>query len=389
VIYRTNPKNGDKLSQLGFGCMRFPKDDSELLEVLGYAIEHGVNFFDTAYIYPHSEQRLGECLKKLGARERVKIATKLPPWKCKSYDDFDKIFEIQLQRLQTDYIDYYFIHSLTSLETWLRMKELGVLKWIDEKKASGKIKNIGFSFHGGRDDFIKITDDFNWEFLMIQYNYLDENSQAGKHGLQYAAQKGIPVIAMEPVRGGQLANNVPKQVLKLFDEMPNKLTPVDWALRWVLNHKEVTCLISGMGNMQMLKENLKTASEASADAFGEAETKLFEKVRNEVTKKIRVHCTGCGYCMPCPKGVDIAACFACLNEIPLSGKVAAIKQYLLTTTLKTKPSNASLCINCAKCEDRCPQVLPIMDKLKEVKKALEPFYYKPVRFVAKKILKIK
>jgi len=196
--YRVNPKNNDKLSILGFGCMRFTKDEKELEKQIIYAIENGVNYFDTAYIYPNSEVALGRVLAK-GYRDRVKIATKMPPYLIKKYEDFDKIFNAELGRLQTTYIDYYLIHMITDVNIWSRLVSLGVLDWIKEKKEKGQIINIGFSYHGGKDEFIKIVDVFDWEFCMIQYNYLDENKQAGKSGLQYAASKGIPVMIMEPL----------------------------------------------------------------------------------------------------------------------------------------------------------------------------------------------
>ncbi|MEW9124041.1 MAG: aldo/keto reductase [Thermotaleaceae bacterium] len=385
--YRVNPKNNDRLSILGFGCMRFAKDEKEVEKQIIYAIEKGINYFDTAYIYPNSEAILGRVLAK-GYRDRVKIATKMPPYLIKKYEDFDRIFNVELNRLQTDYIDYYFIHMLTDVEVWNRLVNIGVLKWIEEKKQKGQLTNIGFSYHGGRDEFIKIVDVYSWEFCMIQYNYLDENNQASKSGLEYASAKGLPVMIMEPLRGGKLVTNLPKEVYAVWERAYVKRSPAEWALRWIWNHPEVTVVLSGMNSQEMLEENIRVASESKANSFTREDFELFEHVRDILNEKIKIPCTGCNYCMPCPQGVDIPTCFSCFNDREIEGKYQAIFKYLMQTSLKVQSHNASLCTKCGICEKHCPQNIAIRDELTKVSKTLEGFYYKPVRFIIKKFMRL-
>jgi predicted aldo/keto reductase-like oxidoreductase len=385
--YRVNPKNNDKLSILGFGCMRFAKDEKEVEKQIIYAIENGVNYFDTAYIYPNSEVILGRVLSK-GYRHRVKIATKMPPYLIKKYEDFDKIFNTELQRLQTDYIDYYFLHMLTDTNIWTRLVNIGILKWIEEKKQKGQIKNIGFSYHGGREEFIKLVDIYDWEFCMIQYNYLDENNQAGKSGLQYAAAKGLPVMVMEPLRGGKLVTKLPKEVNEVWDKAHVRRSPAEWAFRWIWNHPEVTVVLSGMNSQEIVEENIRVAKEAEANSFAEEDYELFTKVRNILNEKIKVPCTGCNYCMPCPKGVDIPTCFSCYNDREIEGKPSSIGKYIMQTSIRTESHNASLCSKCGLCEKHCPQNIAIREELTKVSKAMEGFYYKPTRFLIKQFMKL-
>ncbi|QUH25874.1 aldo/keto reductase [Serpentinicella alkaliphila] len=385
--YRVNPRNNDKLSILGFGCMRFAKDEKEVEKQIIYAIENGVNYFDTAYIYPNSEVILGRVLAK-GYRERVKVATKMPPYFIKTYEDLDKVFNEELRRLQTDYIDYYFIHMLTDINIWSRLVEIGILKWIDEKKKKGQIINIGFSYHGGREEFIKLIDIYDWEFCMIQYNYLDENNQAGKNGLEYATSKGLPVMIMEPLRGGRLVTSLPKEVYQVFENAHAKRSPAEWALRWIWNHPEVTTVLSGMNSQEMIEENIKAASEVRANSFTEQDFELFKKVRQILNEKIQIPCTGCNYCLPCPKGVDIPTCFSCYNDRIIEGKIMAVGKYIMNTSLKTKANNASLCSKCGICEKHCPQKISIREELSKVTKSMEGFYYKPARFFIKRFMKL-
>lgn len=388
MLYRANPKNQDQLSTLGFGCMRFPKDEKEVEKQLMHAIESGVNYFDTAYIYPNSEVILGRILAKNGVRNKVKIATKLPPYLVKKYEDLDKLFYTELERLQTGYIDYYLIHMLTDVNTWTRLVNLGILDWINDKKKSGQLVNIGFSYHGGKEEFIKVVDAYDWEFCMIQYNYLDENNQAGKSGLQYAHAKGLPVMIMEPLRGGKLVSNLPKKVYDIFASAKIKRSPAEWAFRWIWNHPEVTLLLSGMNSMEMLEENLRVASSAKAGDFTETETVMFEKVREVLQDTIKVPCTACNYCMPCPFGVDIPTCFSCYNDIPIEGKMQASVKYIMQTSLKSKPQYASLCTDCGKCEKHCPQKIEIRKELKNVVNQMEKFYFKPALWFAKRFMKL-
>ena len=379
--YRTNPKNGDKISALGFGCMRFHKNAQETEKQIRYAIENGVNYFDTAYLYPNSETTLGRILAKDGLRDKVKIATKLPQYVAKKASDFDKYFNTELERLQTDRIDYYLLHMLTDLKSLKRLIDLGVFEWAEEKKRSGQIINFGFSFHGIQSEFLAIIDEYDWDFCMIQFNYLDEFNQAGKVGLEYAASKGMPVMIMEPLRGGTLVNNIPPAAADVFNNSPTKRTYADWGLRWVLNHPQVLCVLSGMGTQEMVEENIKTVISAEPNSLTEAELKMYSEVCEQIRKSTKVNCTGCGYCVPCPKGVDIPTCFSSLNDIVNKGKMGALMFYILMTN----EHNASLCIQCGKCESHCPQSIPIREKLTQVQNELEKFPYKPMRFIIKKV----
>lgn len=385
--YRVNPKNNDELSILGFGCMRFSKDESEVEKQIIYAIENGVNYFDTAYAYPNSEVILGRVLAK-GYRDKVKIATKLPPYMIKKYEDLDKIFYEELRRLQTDRIDYYFMHMLTDINMWGRLVNLGIVSWIEEKKQKGEIKNIGFSYHGGREDFKKLVDSYDWEFCMIQFNYFDENNQAGKSGLEYASEKGLPVMVMEPLRGGKLVTNLPKEVYTIWDNAYIKRTPAEWAFRWIWNHSEVTVVLSGMNSQEMVEENIRVAGSSEPNTFTEKDYKLFDEVRKLLDEKIKIPCTACNYCMPCPFGVDIPTCFSTYNDREIEGKFAAIGKYIMQTSLKTEASNASLCTQCGACEVHCPQKIAIRAELKNVTSKMEGIYYKPARFLIKKFMRL-
>ena len=386
--YKTNPVNGDELSFLGFGCMRFPKDENETEKLILHAIENGINYFDTAYMYRNSEETLGRILNKNNKRKDVKIATKIPPSMIKKYSDLDKYFDLELTRLQTDYIDYYLIHMITDVGIWWRLVDLDIKKWIDAKKAAGKIKNIGFSYHGGRDEFVKICDVYKWEFCLIQYNYLDENNQAGKTGLQHAASKGLPVMIMEPLRGGILANSLPKGAKNAFEHAHTKRSPAEWSFRWLWNQPEVTCVLSGMNSMEMLKENIAVASTAKVGDFTESDLEVIAKAKMAFAEAIKVPCTGCGYCMPCPQGVDIPTCLSCYNNIVIESKMAAFGKYMMQTSMKAKPQIASLCNKCGKCEQHCPQKIEIRNELQNTAKALEKFYFKPVMFIARRVMRI-
>lgn len=383
--YRINPRNGDKLSILGYGCMRFPRDEAEAVRLVHAAIDAGVNYFDTAYIYGNSEAVLGRALAG-GWRDRVKIATKLPPYLVRKYEDLDKLFGQQLARLQTGRIDYYFMHMLTDVKVWNKLVDLGILDWIAEKKKSGQIANIGFSYHGGKAEFRNLVDAYDWEFCMIQYNFFDENAQAGKSGLEYAAAKGLPVMVMEPLKGGTLVNSLPREVYAAWDSAHQKRSPAEWALRWVWNHPQVTTLLSGMSSREMLDENIRVAGEAEAGAFTAQDHALFDRVSAILREKIKVPCTGCSYCMPCPAGVDIPLCFAAYNDREVVGKFRAEVKYITQFSMTEQPANASLCTRCGRCVAHCPQSIDIPGELAGVAKAMEGFYYRPMRYILKKII---
>ncbi len=384
MIFRNNPKNGQQISSLAFGCMRFTKDEKELTSQIKYAIDNGVNYFDTAYIYPGSEVTLGRVLASLGYRDKVNIATKLPPYLVHKYEDFDKLFNTQLSRLQTDHIDFYMIHMLTEIKSWQALLDKGVLKWVQEKKASGAIKSFGFSFHGIQEEFTKIVDAYDWDFCMIQYNYLDENSQAGKSGLKLAAAKGMPVMIMEPLRGGRLAGNLPKDANSAINAAAVKRSPAEWSFKWIWNHPEVTTVLSGMNTMDMIKENIRVASETQPNSMSTDDLAVVEKLRTSILAATKVPCTGCAYCMPCPKGVDIPMCLSSYNDTQIHGGIVTKFHYIM----RTNKHNASLCTKCGKCVKHCPQKIAIPQELANAAKALEGGIYKPVRGVVRKFMKL-
>lgn len=376
-----NDRYGNPISLLGYGCMRFTKKGNSIdidkaeQEVMA-AIRGGVNYLDTAYIYPGSEAAVGEILKRNGCRKQVHIATKLPQYYIKSRGAIDRYFNEQLKRLQTDYIDYYLMHMLTDVSAWNKLKELGIEEWISRKKQEGSIRNLGFSFHGNTEMFLQILDAYDWDFCQIQYNYMDEHTQAGREGLKAAAAKGIPVIIMEPLRGGKLIELLPERAKKLIAEHPKKWTPAEWAFRWLWEQPEVTCVLSGMSSLDMVEENMRIASQVREGEFTEEDRALIEQIKQEIQRALKVGCTGCGYCMPCPKGIDIPAVFRCYNHMYTEGKGGGRHEYLQTVCLQKDFADAGSCIGCGKCEQHCPQHLEIRKKLKEANKELLPFYYK-------------
>ena len=373
-------KSGEALSIIGFGCMRFARkfgsiDFDEAERELLCAMENGVNYFDTAYIYPGSEELLGKVLEKNNCRDRINIATKLPHYLIRKSEDIENYFQEQLARLRTDHIDFYLMHMLPDCSTWERLKGLGVVEWIERKKASGAIRNIGFSYHGNSNSFTELVDAYDWDFCQIQYNYIDENTQAGRRGLMHASEKGLPVIIMEPLRGGRLVNALPKKAVDAFEKADPNRSPAEWGLRWLWNQPQVTVVLSGMNSMEMVQENCRIASNAEADTLSEDQLAVYEAVKAEINAKIRVGCTGCAYCMPCPKGVDIPGSFRCYNARYTEGFYTGMKEYFMTTTLRGQRSNASQCVKCGRCETHCPQGIHIRDELDNVKRVMEnPIY---------------
>ena len=376
-----NDRYGEPLSILGYGCMRFSKKGTGIhlakteQEILA-AYRAGVNYYDTAYLYPGSEAALGEILERNGIRDSVKIATKLPQYMVRNLDSAERDFSEELSRLRTDRIDYYLMHHLTDIVQWERLKALGIEDWIAAKKASGAIRNIGFSYHGNSAGFLRILEDYDWDFCQIQYNYVDEFAQAGVEGLKAAAAKGIPVMIMEPLRGGKLVNKLPVDANRLIAANERGWSAAEWALRWLWDQPEVTVVLSGMNSLEMVEENVRTASEAGVGAFTEADYALIDKVREEIKRTEKVGCTGCRYCMPCPQGVDIPGAFRCYNAMYSESKSAGRFQYAQTVGLTQEPAFPSQCIECGKCEKHCPQGIPIREKLKEADKALRPLPYR-------------
>ncbi|MBP3877667.1 MAG: aldo/keto reductase [Lachnospiraceae bacterium] len=385
-------KTGEPLSVLGYGCMRFSRkrgslDYEKAEKELLLAYKKGVNYYDTAYLYPGSEELLGKFLENNNLRDKVNIATKLPQYLVRNAGQIDKFFDEELRRLRTDHVDYYLMHLMTDISEWERLKGFGIAEWIESKKQSEAIRNIGFSFHGNTDMFLKILNAYDWDFCQIQYNYMDENTQAGRAGLEAAEKKGIPVIIMEPLRGGKLVGLLPEKAKQLIASDPHGWSPAEWGLRWLWDQPGVTCVLSGMNSREMVAENCRIADSVRAGEFGEAEFALLEKVKKEINARIRIGCTGCGYCMPCPKGVDIPGTFSCWNRMYSENRVAGIREYAMTIGFRKKPAYASQCVGCGKCEAHCPQKLPIREALKKADRALCP---PPVKFgieVAKKFMR--
>ena len=389
MLYRTNPKNRQQLSILGYGCLRFSKkgmstDQEKAERELLLALENGVNYFDTAYTYSGSEECLGKFLAK-GHRDKVNIATKLPHYYLKQPGDMERYFKEQLERLRTDHVEYYLMHMLNDIAAWERLKELGITEWIAKKKEKEQIMNIGFSFHGNTNNFLKILEAYDWDFCQIQYNYMDEHSQAGRKGLMRAHEKGMPVIIMEPLRGGRLVQGLPKTAVRLLERQNPKRSPAEWGLRWLWNQPEVTVVLSGMNDAAQVEENVRIASEADAGCMNEHDLEVIEQVKGEINRYMKVPCTGCAYCMPCPAGVDIPGCFSAYNARYTDSWYQGMKTYLMCTSLKTNPTNASKCIKCGKCEQHCPQGISIRKELQQVKKKMENPAYHIARAVSKRI----
>lgn len=370
--YRVFDKLGEKLSVLGFGAMRLPVEggdqgnikEEESIELIRYAIDKGVNYVDTAYNYHkgNSEILVGKALKD-GYREKVKIATKLPVWLVNTYEDFDKYLNEQLQKLDVEYIDFYLLHSLDR-EKWTKIKELNVFDFMDKALKDGRVKHIGFSFHDELSLFKEIIDSYDWHFCQIQYNYMNENYQAGTEGLEYAASKNIPVIIMEPLLGGKLAKTPPKEIQDIWNKAAVKRTPAEWGLRWVLNHKEVAVVLSGMSDMKQVEENIKTAEDAEPGSLTREELDLIEEAAEKFQSRTAIGCTNCEYCMPCPNKVWIPYNFELYNDYYMYETEEYSRN--MYQRLKEQNKSASLCVECGKCETACPQKLPIMETLKKV-----------------------
>lgn len=380
MLYRKFGKTDEMVSILGFGCMRFPTfkegdmdriDEEKSMAMVRYAIDKGVNYLDTAYPYHgsgmedgggQSEPFIARVIKD-GYREKVKIATKLPVWLLETREDMDKYLDQQLKRLQIETIDFYLLHSLNK-KVWEKLKDLGVDDFLDRAIADGRIKHAGFSYHDKPEYFKEIIDYYDFSFCQIQFNYLDEDYQAGLDGLHYASEKGLGIVIMEPLRGGKLVDNLPREVSDEFEKADKDRSAAEWALRWVWNHEDISVVLSGMSTMDQLVENLEIAKDAEANSLDKKELDLIDRVKEIFESKIKVHCTACGYCMPCPQGVDIAKNFTAYNNFYIfedKGEYEKLKD----------TEKASNCISCKTCETHCPQDIKISQEMENIRSLFE------------------
>lgn len=364
-----------KPSALGFGLMRLPilDDDfsdineEETKEMIKYAIDHGVNYFDTAWPYHEGESEavLGRILDELGEeyRDKVKLATKMPSWDVETQDDLDKFLNQQLEKLRTDCIDFYLLHGLDEF-TWNIYQELDdIFGWIEKVQEEGKIDHIGFSFHGNIELFKEIVDSYDWDFCQIQYNYIDQDFQAGREGLKYAADKGLGVIIMEPLRGGQLAAEPPETIKSILEKTDRDWPPVSWALHWLWSQPEVSLVLSGMSEMSQLKENVEIASNSEVGKLSEKEFEILDEIKEKYEELSPVGCTGCNYCGPCPEGVFIPDMMSLYNQAEVYGNYEFNYENYHSMPDEAKAFN---CVSCKKCEEKCPQDLPISDLMDEI-----------------------
>lgn len=383
MLYRNFGKTGEKVSILGFGCMRLPILDGNPVkineplatEMLHYAIDHGVNYIDTAYPYHGlsatqggmSEIVVGNILKDR-YRDQVNLSTKLPSWLVEKKEDLNYYLDEQLKRLQTDRIDFYLLHGL-GRNTWENLTNLGALEFLDSALEEGRIRYAGFSFHDEVELFKEIVDSYNWSFAQIQYNYMDENFQAGKEGLDYIAAKNIGTVIMEPLRGGCLTNNIPPDIQAIWDKASVKRSPAEWALRFLWDQPEIDVVLSGMSTMEQVIENVEIAENGQANSLTNGEKNLIYEVKETYTARIHAGCTGCNYCMPCPNGVDIPLNLNFLNDLYIYQNME--KPAGNYSFLKAKKASASFCDDCGECEEKCTQKLPIRKYLKEAAEVFE------------------
>ena len=385
MLYRKLGESGLNVSILGFGAMRLPiqggsqspadrfnpdrlVDEEETVKMIQYAIGQGVNYFDTAYVYHggKSEVALGKALK--GYRHKVILATKLPVMQATKREDFDRFLDEQLKRLDTNYLDVYLLHGLRR-QAWAKMKELGVLKFLDQIRRDGRARYVGFSFHDDVRIFKEIVDSYDWMLCQIQYNYYDENYQAGREGLIYAVSKGLGVVVMEPLRGGKLTSPIPEEIQAIWDSAEVKRTPAEWGLRWVWNHPEVSVVLSGMSSMSQVIENIKLANDGRPHSLSRKELSIINQVKETYQKMLKIDCTGCAYCMPCETGVNIPANFSMYNDMFVF-KTATEVSAIFYNMLLPPEQKASNCTECGECEEKCPQQLKIKNGLKTVHEAL-------------------
>lgn len=378
--YRHIGNTGVKASILGFGCMRLPMqpskekepaknffdllkhvDEEKSIEMIRFAMEKGVNYFDSAYMYHGgvSETVLGKAIQD--SRDKLILATKSPTPMIQKSEDFDRILDEQLSKLQTGYLDFYLLHGLGK-DGWEKVRKLGALDFLDRAKKDGRIRQSGFSFHDRFEVFTDIVDAYPWDMCQIQYNYFDVDHQAGRKGLQYAASKGIGVVIMEPLRGGRLTDRVPPEVTKIWDSAPEKRSPAEWALRWVWHHPEVSVVLSGMSDMDQVIENIAVAEDPAAGDLSAHEMAIIDRVADTYRSKFKVDCTGCEYCLPCPNGVNIPWIFSLYNDQFMFESIE--DGTLIYGGLMPADQRADNCVECGECEEKCPQQIEIIENLK-------------------------
>ena len=389
MLYRPD-RYGHPISQLGFGCMRFTRSSGAIdyakaeREILA-AVAAGVNYFDTAYLYPGSEELLGKVVEQNGLRERICIATKLPQYTAHTMPAVERIFREELRRLRTDHIDYYLMHMFTDIREWEVLKGIGMVEWLNARKAEGSIRQVGFSYHGDTEMFLRILDAYDWDICQIQYNYVDETSQAGRRGAEAAKAKGIPLVIMEPLRGGKLAK-LPPRAEDALRASGRDWSPAQWGLRWLWDQEAVTCVLSGMNSLEMVADNCAAASEAAPGSLTEADRAALAAARAVLLENEKVGCTGCRYCMPCPKGVDIPGIFYHYNLMGMQSAHATRFEFAQNFGVREAPGYATLCVGCGKCEQHCPQRLPIREKLREADRALRPLPYRLGTAIARRLM---
>ncbi len=389
--YRDDHRTGTRISALGLGCMRLPGYLSGHIDlraaerVLSTAIAEGVNYFDCAYTYRGVEAAVGKLVERNGWRDRVLLATKLPHGSCRASEDFDRIFTASLERLRTDHVDYYLVHNLSTLAQWEHVRALGIEAWAARQKAAGRIGSFGFSFHGSFADFEELLDAYDWDFCQIQYNYANETYQAGTRGLKLAAARGLPVFVMEPLLGGKLAGGLPPEAQGVLraaapggKEDALWSSPAAWGLRWVWDHPEVTMVLSGMGAPEQVTANCAVAERALPRTMTEREHAAVARALAVLERTNKVPCTGCGYCMPCPQGVDIPGCFSAYNASFALGRMTGMQQYLTASgALTDHPRLITQCVRCGACAKRCPQGIAVPDRLAEARRRLQPRVVEP------------